>query len=163
MSFSSRSPTSGWDFSNGYAVSVRAEAWLRGCLSCDSNECIHMVEMTKVSAIADLMAENQGKPNSPKASQKRVCWPWGESVSRRASTPEFPRMISRRYRCNLSRCATMRRKRGWQIAFEVKDVGSDAAVRQKREELLGRVEKARDRPCCRMETRPLGDDLWWIW
>ena len=29
------------------------------------------------------------------------------------------------------------RKRGWQIAVEVKDVGSGAAVRQKREELLG--------------------------
>lgn len=29
------------------------------------------------------------------------------------------------------------RKRGWQIAFEVKDVGSGAALRQKREELLG--------------------------
>jgi putative DNA-invertase from lambdoid prophage Rac len=28
------------------------------------------------------------------------------------------------------------RKRGWQIAFEVKDVGSGAALRQKREELL---------------------------
>ena len=28
------------------------------------------------------------------------------------------------------------RKRGWQIALEVKDVGSGAALRQKREELL---------------------------
>ena len=28
------------------------------------------------------------------------------------------------------------RKRGWQIVFEVKDVGSGAALRQKREELL---------------------------
>lgn len=28
------------------------------------------------------------------------------------------------------------RKRGWQIAFDVKDVGSGAALRHKREELL---------------------------
>jgi DNA invertase Pin-like site-specific DNA recombinase len=33
------------------------------------------------------------------------------------------------------------RKRGWRIAFEVKDVGSGAALRQKREELLAAARK----------------------
>src|SRR6187397_2881866 len=89
----------------------------------------------KFSAIANLMPKTSGKPSVSKASRKRV-FGHGEEAPRAGL---YARVSTHEQQTLPMQLAAMRdyaRKRGWQIAFEVKDVGSGAALRQKREELL---------------------------
>jgi DNA invertase Pin-like site-specific DNA recombinase len=81
------------------------------------------------------MPNTSGKPSISKASQKRV-FGQGEKASRAGL---YARVSTHDQQTLPMQLAAMRDyawKRGWQIAFEVKDVGSGAALRQNREELL---------------------------
>jgi putative DNA-invertase from lambdoid prophage Rac len=81
------------------------------------------------------MPKTSEKPGLPKASRKRV-FGQGEKAPRAGL---YARVSTHDQQTLPMQLAAMRgyaRKRGWQIAFEVKDVGSGAALRQEREDLL---------------------------
>ena len=81
------------------------------------------------------MSETSKKPSVPKASRKRV-FGQGEKAPRAGL---YARVSTHDQQTLPMQVATMRkyaRKRGWTIAIEIKDVGSGAALRQKREKLL---------------------------
>src|SRR5690349_24176362 len=89
----------------------------------------------KFSAIADQMPKTSEKPDVPKAPRKRVFGQGGKSpragLYARVSTHDQQTLPMQ-----LTAMRDYARKRGWQIAVEVKDIGSGAALRQKREDLL---------------------------
>jgi putative DNA-invertase from lambdoid prophage Rac len=89
----------------------------------------------KFSAIADLMPKTSAKSGLPKASQKRV-FGQGEKAARAGLYARVSTHDQQTLPMQLSAMRDYARKRGWCIAFEVKDIGSGAALRQKREELL---------------------------
>ena len=89
----------------------------------------------KFYAIANLMPKTSGKPSVSKVSRKRV-FGQGEKAPRAGL---YARVSTHDQQTLPMQVATMRkyaRKRGWTIAIEIKDVGSGAALRQKREKLL---------------------------
>jgi putative DNA-invertase from lambdoid prophage Rac len=89
----------------------------------------------KFSAIPDLMPKTSAKPTISMAPRKRV-FGQGEKAPRAGL---YARVSTHDQQTLPMQLAAMRdyvRRRGWNIAVEVKDVGSGAALRQKREELL---------------------------
>lgn len=57
---------------------------------------------------------------------------------------------------HLSAMREYARNRGWEVAVEVKDVGSGAALRQKREELIAAAKRRDIDLVCGLAARPLG-------
>jgi len=81
------------------------------------------------------MAQVRKKPDLLKPSRKGVFGHRGSSL--RAAL--YARVSTHDQQTLPMQLSTMRqyaRKRGWAVAVEIKDVGSGAALRQKREELL---------------------------
>jgi putative DNA-invertase from lambdoid prophage Rac len=94
----------------------------------------------KFSAIADPMPKTSEKPSVSKASRKRV-FGQGEKAPRAGLYARVSTHDQQTLPMQLAAMRDYARKRGWQIAFEVKDVGSGAVIRQKREELLAAARK----------------------
>lgn len=113
------------------------------------------------SAITDLMPKTSGEPSVSKVSRKGV-FGQGEKAPR---VGLYARVSTHDQQTLPMQLAAMRdyaRKRGWLIAVEVKDVGSGAAVRQKREELLAAARR-REIDLVSSGGSIGGDGLWWIW
>jgi putative DNA-invertase from lambdoid prophage Rac len=81
------------------------------------------------------MPKTSEKPNVLKDSRKRV-FGQGEKTVRAGLYARVSTHDQQTLPMQLAAMRDYARKRGWQIAFEVKDVGSGAALRAKREELL---------------------------
>lgn len=86
------------------------------------------------------MPKTSGKPSIPKGSRKRV-FGQGEKTPRAGLYARVSTHDQQTLPMQLSGMRDYARKRGWQIAFEVKVVGSGAVLRQKREELLTAARK----------------------
>ena len=82
------------------------------------------------------MPKTPQKPNVSRASRKRV-FGQGEQKPRAGLYARVSTHDQQTLPMQLSAMRDYARKRGWEIAIEVKDVGSGAALRQKREELIG--------------------------
>ena len=107
------------------------------------------------------MPKTSRKPSVSKASQKRV-FGQGETKPRAGLYARVSTHDQQTLPMQLAAMRDYARKRGWAIAVEVKDVGSGAALRQKREELWRRREGGRSILwSCGGSTA--GGDLWWIW
>jgi putative DNA-invertase from lambdoid prophage Rac len=81
------------------------------------------------------MPKPRQKPRISKASQKRV-FGQGEKKPRAGLYARVSTHDQQTLPMQLSAMREYARKRGWEITVEVKDVGSGAALRQKREELM---------------------------
>jgi predicted site-specific integrase-resolvase len=81
------------------------------------------------------MPKTSGKPSVLKASRKRV-FGQGETTPRAGLYARVSTHDQQTLPMQLSAMRDYARKRGWRITIEVKDVGSGAAVREGREELL---------------------------
>lgn len=86
------------------------------------------------------MPKTSQKPSVSKSSRKRV-FGQGENAPRAGLYARVSTHDQQTLPMQLAAMRDYARKRGWQIAFEVKDVGSGAALRQKREELLAAARK----------------------
>ena len=95
----------------------------------------HMAEKLKVFCHGNLMPKTSEKPSVSKASRKRV-FGQGEKAPRAGLYARVSTDDQQTLPMQLAAMRDYAQKRGWQIAFEVNDVGSGAALRQKREELL---------------------------
>ena len=80
--------------------------------------------------------KTSGRPSVSRPSRKRV-FGQGEAAPRAGLYARVSTHDQQTLPMQLAAMRDYARKRSWQIAFEVKDVGSGAALRQKREELLG--------------------------
>jgi Resolvase, N terminal domain len=89
----------------------------------------------KFSAILDSMSKTSPKPSVSRAPRKRV-FGQGEKKSRAGLYARVSTHDQQTLPMQLAAMRDYARKRGWDIAVEVKDVGSGAVLRQKREELL---------------------------
>src|SRR5215813_1670079 len=89
----------------------------------------------KFSAMPDSMPRISEKPNVSRASRKRV-FGQGEKTPRAGLYARVSTHDQQTLPMQVTAMRDYARKRGWQIALEVKDVGSGAALRQKREDLL---------------------------
>jgi DNA invertase Pin-like site-specific DNA recombinase len=81
------------------------------------------------------MSKNSQKPSVPKVSRKRV-FSHGEESPRAGLYARVSTHDQQTLPMQLAAMRDYARKRDWTIAVEVKDVGSGAALRQKREQLL---------------------------
>jgi DNA invertase Pin-like site-specific DNA recombinase len=81
------------------------------------------------------MSKTSQKPNNSKAAQKRV-FGQGETKPRAGLYARVSTHDQQTLPMQLTAMRNYARKRGWMITLEIKDVGSGAALRQKREELL---------------------------
>jgi putative DNA-invertase from lambdoid prophage Rac len=89
----------------------------------------------KISAILDPMPKTSPNPNVSKGSRKRV-FGQGEKTLRAGLYARVSTHDQQTLPMQLTAMREYARKRGWAIAVEIKDVGSGASLRQKREELL---------------------------
>jgi DNA invertase Pin-like site-specific DNA recombinase len=80
------------------------------------------------------------KPRISKASQKRV-FGHGEKKPRAGLYARVSTHDQQTLPMQISAMREYARNRGWEIAVEVKDVGSGAALRQKREELIAAAKR----------------------
>jgi hypothetical protein len=81
------------------------------------------------------LSKTSQKPNVSKGSRKRV-FGQGEKTLRAGLYARVSTHDQQTLPMQLTAMREYARKRGWAIAVEIKDVGSGASVRQKREELL---------------------------
>src|SRR5437764_11150912 len=81
------------------------------------------------------MSKTSQKPGNSKAAQKRV-FGQGEMKPRAGLYARVSSHDQQTLPMQLTAMRNYARKRGWTITLEIKDVGSGAALRQKREELL---------------------------
>jgi putative DNA-invertase from lambdoid prophage Rac len=81
------------------------------------------------------MLKTSEKPSILKASRKRV-FGQGEKTPRAGLYARVSTHDQQTLPMQLSAMRDYARKRGWQIAFEMKDIGSGATLREKREELM---------------------------
>jgi DNA invertase Pin-like site-specific DNA recombinase len=89
----------------------------------------------KFFAMPNLMPKTSGKPSISKAPQKRV-FGHGEQAPRAGLYARVSTHDQQTLPMQLDAMRDYALRRGWEITFEVKDVGSGAALRAKREELL---------------------------
>jgi putative DNA-invertase from lambdoid prophage Rac len=94
----------------------------------------------KFSAILGLMSKISPKPNDLRAERKRV-FGQGEGTLRAGLYARVSTHDQQTLPMQLSAMRDYAGKRGWSIAVEVKDVGSGASIRQRREELLAAARK----------------------
>jgi DNA invertase Pin-like site-specific DNA recombinase len=86
------------------------------------------------------MPKTSQKPKISKAPQKRV-FGHGEKKPRAGLYARVSTHDQQTLPMQLSAMREYARNRGWEIAVEVKDVGSGAALRQKREELIAAAKR----------------------
>ena len=89
----------------------------------------------KFSAIAGSMPKTSSKPRISRAPRKRV-FGQGEKTLRAGLYARVSTHDQQTLPMQLTAMREYARKRGWEIAVEIKDVGSGASLRQKREELM---------------------------
>lgn|ERR1017187_2795757 len=89
----------------------------------------------KFSAILDSMPKTSPNPSVSKGSRKRV-FGQGEKTLRAGLYARVSTHDQQTLPMQLTAMREHARKRGWAIAVEIKDVGSGASLRQKREDLL---------------------------
>ena len=86
------------------------------------------------------MSKTSEKPRISKASQKRV-FGQGEKKPRAGLYARVSTHDQQTLPMQLSAMREYARNRGWEIVIEIKDVGSGAAFRQKREELIAAAKR----------------------
>lgn len=94
-----------------------------------------MAQKLKFSATLEAMPKTSRNPNISKTPQKRV-FGQGEKSARAGLYARVSTHDQHTLPMQLAAMRDYARKRGWEIAVEVKDVGSGGSLRQKREELL---------------------------